>query len=135
MRLLSIGVMCISVAMLALASGSRLSSADLEKQVADTERAFAATMRARDHAAFAGFLADEAVFMSARATLRGRSSQASKAAATVGLPSTGRTAAFTPACCQRASPSFCRIVVTAAVYHPGRRADSELPPRRGGPPR
>ena len=72
MRLLSIGVMCISVAMLALASGSRLSSADLEKQVADTERAFAATMRARDHAAFAGFLADEAVFMSNGATLRGR---------------------------------------------------------------
>ena len=72
MRLLSIGVMCISMAMLALASGSRLSNADLQKQVADTERAFAATMRARDHAAFTGFLAEEAVFISGAATLRGR---------------------------------------------------------------
>ena len=38
------------------------SNAELKKQVADTERAFAATMKARDHAAFTGFLSDEAVF-------------------------------------------------------------------------
>jgi ketosteroid isomerase-like protein len=72
MRLLSIGVMCMSMAMLALASGARLSNADLAKQVATTERAFAATMRARDHAAFTNYLAEEAVFMSGAATLRGR---------------------------------------------------------------
>lgn len=72
MRLLSIGVMCISIAMLALASGSRLSNAELQRQVARTERAFAATMAARDHAAFAGFLAQEAVFISGASTLRGR---------------------------------------------------------------
>jgi ketosteroid isomerase-like protein len=72
MRLMSIAVMCISMTMLALASGARLSNADLERQVAATERAFAATMRARDHAAFTAFLADEAVFMSGAATLRGR---------------------------------------------------------------
>lgn len=72
MRLLSIWVMCMSMAMLALASGARLSNADLEKQVAATERAFAATMRARDHAAFSAFLAEEAVFMAGSATLRGR---------------------------------------------------------------
>ena len=72
MRLLSIGIMCISMAMLVLASAARLSPADLRKQVADTERAFAATMTARDHAAFASYLAEEAVFMSGGATLRGR---------------------------------------------------------------
>lgn len=72
MRLLSIGVLCISLVMLALASGLRLSNADLKRQVAATERAFAATMKARDHAAFASFLAEETVFMSGAVTLRGR---------------------------------------------------------------
>jgi ketosteroid isomerase-like protein len=43
-------------------AGAAPTNADLKKQVADTERAFAATMKARDHAAFAGFLADETVF-------------------------------------------------------------------------
>ena len=37
---------------------------ELKRQVADTERAFAATMKARDHAAFATFLADDAIFFS-----------------------------------------------------------------------
>lgn len=31
-------------------------------EVANVERAFAATMKARDHVAFAGFLSEEAVF-------------------------------------------------------------------------
>ncbi|MGZ8301608.1 MAG: YybH family protein [Telluria sp.] len=43
------------------------SNAELKQQVTDTERAFAATMKARDHAAFASFLADEAVFFSPKA--------------------------------------------------------------------
>lgn len=47
---------------------------ELKKQVADTERAFAATMKARDHAAFATFLADDAIFFS------GPSSQVGKQA-------------------------------------------------------
>jgi ketosteroid isomerase-like protein len=75
MRLLSIGVLCISMFMLAVASAARPSNADLKKQVADTERAFAATMKARDHAAFTSFLADEAVFFSGSgpgSVLRGR---------------------------------------------------------------
>jgi uncharacterized protein (TIGR02246 family) len=73
MRLLSIGVLCISMFMLAVASAARPSNADLKKQVADTERAFAATMKARDHAAFTSFLADEAVFFSGPGSvLRGR---------------------------------------------------------------
>lgn len=37
-------------------------NAEMKEQVANTERAFAATMKARDHAAFASFLADETVF-------------------------------------------------------------------------
>lgn len=44
---------------------------DLRREVADTERAFAATMAARDHAAFASFLATEAVFFSGEKTLHG----------------------------------------------------------------
>lgn len=47
-------------------------NAELKKQVADTERAFAATMKARDHAAFTSFLADEAVFFSGPTPLHGK---------------------------------------------------------------
>jgi ketosteroid isomerase-like protein len=73
MRLLSIGVMCISIILLAAAGAARPSHDALQQQVAATERAFAATMRARDHAAFTAFLDDEAIFMSGPITLRGRS--------------------------------------------------------------
>lgn len=37
-------------------------NAELKQQVADTERAFAATMAKRDHQAFVSFLADETIF-------------------------------------------------------------------------
>lgn len=48
-------------------------NADLQAQVRDTERAFARTMAARDHAAFASFVSDEAVFFSGpKVVLRGR---------------------------------------------------------------
>lgn len=46
--------------------------AALAEQVKATERAFAATMAQRDHAAFATFLADEAIFFSDRGVLRGK---------------------------------------------------------------
>jgi ketosteroid isomerase-like protein len=46
--------------------------ADLTKQVADTERAFAKTMADRDHAAFATFLSDEAIFFTGPTPLRGK---------------------------------------------------------------
>lgn len=48
------------------------SNAALKQQVADTERAFAATMKARDLGAFTGFLSEEAVFYSGPVPLRGR---------------------------------------------------------------
>ena len=45
---------------------------ELKKQVADTERAFAATMKARDHAAFTTFLADDAIFFGGPSSLVGK---------------------------------------------------------------
>jgi ketosteroid isomerase-like protein len=47
-------------------------NAELKKQVADTERAFAATMKARDHAAFVSFLATDTVFFSGPVPLHGK---------------------------------------------------------------
>ena len=44
----------------------------LRQQVIDTERAFAATMARRDHAAFTTFLSSEAVFFSGPKPLRGK---------------------------------------------------------------
>jgi ketosteroid isomerase-like protein len=44
----------------------------LAAEVRQTEVAFARTMADRDHAAFAGFLADEAVFVAETRTLRGK---------------------------------------------------------------
>ncbi len=52
-------------------------NAELKQQVADTERAFAATMKARDHAAFTGFLSDETVFFMGAAPLHGKAAVAS----------------------------------------------------------
>jgi ketosteroid isomerase-like protein len=46
--------------------------AELARQVADTERAFAKTMADRNHAAFVAFLAPDAVFFSGDKPLRGR---------------------------------------------------------------
>ena len=50
----------------------RTDAADLQKQVADTERAFAKTMADRDLAAFAAFLSPEAVFFTSTKALRGK---------------------------------------------------------------
>ena len=47
-------------------------AAELQKQVADTERAFARTMADRDHAAFVTFIADDAVFFTGPKPLRGK---------------------------------------------------------------
>ncbi len=48
------------------------STADLQKQVADTERAFARTMADRNHAAFVSYLADETIFFTSKSALRGK---------------------------------------------------------------
>jgi ketosteroid isomerase-like protein len=63
MRLRWISLVCVALFTLAAAaSAQRLTNAELKKQVADTERAFAATMKARDYAAFVSFLSEDAVF-------------------------------------------------------------------------
>jgi ketosteroid isomerase-like protein len=67
----------IGMTMAVLLSGSALaapqaSNAELRQQVMETERAFAATMQRRDHAAFTRYLSDEAVFMSEAGILTGK---------------------------------------------------------------
>jgi len=51
-------------------------NARLQAQVLAAERAFAATMAARDHAAFREFLADDAIFLSPQGALRGKAAVA-----------------------------------------------------------
>jgi ketosteroid isomerase-like protein len=46
--------------------------AALQAQVAATERAFARTMAERDHAAFTGFISEQAVFFSGSRVLHGK---------------------------------------------------------------
>lgn len=53
-------------------------NAELKQQVADTERAFAATMAKRDHQGFASFLADETIFFKGPQPLRGRDTVAAE---------------------------------------------------------
>src|SRR5579859_7255660 len=54
------------------AESARPDVSALQRQVEDTERAFAKTMADRNHSAFMSFLSDEAVFMSGPAALRGK---------------------------------------------------------------
>ena len=71
---MEITVAALCVAMLAgcAAVTPRPTTADLQRQVADTERAFAKTMADRDYAAFASFLADETIFFAGARALRGK---------------------------------------------------------------
>jgi ketosteroid isomerase-like protein len=62
------------VMLAACASAPRTGGAVLASEVMDTERAFAATMAARDYAAFASFIGEDAVFLNGgRGELRGKS--------------------------------------------------------------
>ncbi|MES2259237.1 MAG: nuclear transport factor 2 family protein [Pseudomonadota bacterium] len=66
-------IAALSLATFAAGAGAApAGNADLKQQVADTERAFAATMQRRDHAAFTAFLADETIFYSGPTPLRGK---------------------------------------------------------------
>ena len=64
----------LSIAVLAACTTpmTKPSDADLRKQVADTERAFAKTMADRDHRAFAAFLSDETVFFTGPKPIHGK---------------------------------------------------------------
>lgn len=70
--LLLVVAMAVGAAALGLARGSRVAPGELRQQVADAERAFAATMARRDFEAFTGFLSREAVFMDAAGAQRGK---------------------------------------------------------------
>jgi len=68
-------LLVLTIAALAASPASQASQANpssLANQVTDRERAFAKTMADRDHAGFASFLSDEAVFMSDGQSLRGK---------------------------------------------------------------
>lgn len=62
----------IAVAGAVAASAGTPSTADLQGQVREAERAFAKTMADRNHAAFTSFLADEAIFLGSNRVLRGK---------------------------------------------------------------
>lgn len=54
------------------ANAAPAGNAELKQQVADTERAFAATMKQRDLTGFTSFLADETIFYNGPTPLRGK---------------------------------------------------------------
>lgn len=54
------------------ARGQDVDLAELQRQVMETERAFARTMETRDHAAFARYIADEAIFFAEETPTTGR---------------------------------------------------------------
>lgn len=64
--------MVVGAAALGIARGSRVAPGELRQQVLQAERAFAATMAARDFEAFTSHLSREAVFMSAAGPQRGK---------------------------------------------------------------
>jgi len=64
-----------ALALASLMSGA-IAAPDLKQQVTDTERAFAATMKARDHADFTSFLAEDAIFSPGPNALRGKAAVA-----------------------------------------------------------
>lgn len=64
--------LCFVLGVIGTAEAAPMTNAELKQQVTETERAFAATMKARDHAAFTTFLSDEAVFFSGPKPLHGK---------------------------------------------------------------
>jgi ketosteroid isomerase-like protein len=64
-------VLCASVAFVSVSADPKSDTAKLQDELRATETAFAKTMADRDHAAFATFIADEAVFFG-RKELRGK---------------------------------------------------------------
>jgi ketosteroid isomerase-like protein len=63
---------CVALLAACAATAPRPGTADLQRQVADTERAFAKTMADRDHTAFTAFLSDETIFFTGPKPLRGK---------------------------------------------------------------
>lgn len=72
MRLSSLSLIVVCLVAAAAAGRARISNEDARSQVMAHERAFAATMAARDFEGFGNYLSREAVFMTGNGTLRGR---------------------------------------------------------------
>ena len=72
MRLSSLSLIVVCLVAAAAAGRARVSNQDLTSQVMAHERAFAATMAARDFEGFGRYLSSEAVFMTGGDTLRGK---------------------------------------------------------------
>jgi ketosteroid isomerase-like protein len=72
MRLRSLSLLFACLVMAASTASARESNSELRKQVMESERAFAATMKARDFDGFARFVADEAIFFGTEGPLRGK---------------------------------------------------------------
>ena len=80
-RLLAFALPALLLAACATAPGTTAridaaTAAQLEKEVAGIERAFAKTMADRDHAAFASFIAEDASFRSPEGPIIGKASRA-----------------------------------------------------------
>jgi len=65
-------LICAAALMNACAAPAPRDTSRAEREVADTERAFAKTMTDRDHLAFRSFLADDTIFFSGPTPLRGK---------------------------------------------------------------
>ncbi|MDT1857707.1 DUF4440 domain-containing protein, partial [Acinetobacter baumannii] len=63
MRLSSLSLIVVCLVAAATAGRARVSNQDVRSQVMEHDRAFAATMAARDFDAFGNYLSREAVFM------------------------------------------------------------------------
>ncbi|WP_306393635.1 YybH family protein [Telluria beijingensis] len=72
MRLSSLSLIAVCLVAAAAAGRARVSNEDLTSQVMAHERAFAATMAARDFEGFGRYLSREAVFMTGSDALRGK---------------------------------------------------------------
>lgn len=71
-RALALAGACLALVAACATTAPQPSNAELQRQVADTERAFAKTMADRDHMAFVAFLSDEAVFFTGPKPLHGK---------------------------------------------------------------
>ena len=73
-----LALLSLSMTMACASALAAPSNEELKQQVADTERAFAATMAKRDHQAFVSFLADEAIFYNGLKVSRGKDAVAAE---------------------------------------------------------
>ena len=72
MRLSSLSLIVVCLVAAAAAGRARVSNQDVRSQVMEHERAFAATMAARDFEGFGKYLSREAVFMTGDGVVRGK---------------------------------------------------------------